>query len=309
MADVFAAVRLPSNLPAFVPPPQVALVLVVLLALYVVGTARIVRPSKKEYLDRRAWLAHTQFVSSLALTWTVLCGAVDHAADARFSAHMVQHMILTSAVAPLLVGSRPWTTLKAGLPLRARRIISMITGPAKVSAALRAVCGSPGFAFASFVAALWVWHLPALYNLALRNDTIHATEHLRLLVGGVLLWSHALGIPLAGDPFSPVKRATYLVAAMAQGTLLAFVIAFALPPYGPYLSSSGSFVAAIADQRLGAALMVAVGGLPMIAAIAWCLGQWVIAMPPDEAPPHTESTLLVAAVGSMTQQSGADSGA
>ena len=41
--------------------------------------------------------------------------------------------------------------------------------------------------------ALWLWHLPALFDAALRNETVHSWQHLSFLLTALLFWWSVLG--------------------------------------------------------------------------------------------------------------------
>jgi len=90
----------------------------------------------------------------------------------------------------------------------------------------------PRVAFALWAANLAVWHLPYLYDLALRHQAVHDAEHLCWVVAGLLVWT------LLVDPGSH-KRLTAggriaLAAAMfAAGEILADVLIFSFHPLYP----------------------------------------------------------------------------
>ena len=47
---------------------------------------------------------------------------------------------------------------------------------------------APLAVFVLQAAVLWIWHVPPLYEAALRSDAIHAVQHLCLVVAGGLFW-------------------------------------------------------------------------------------------------------------------------
>src|SRR3989475_3830470 len=96
-----------------------------------------------------------------------------------FSAHMVQHLVLTLVVPPLLLKGLPADMVDALLrPLLARPLTA--TG-------LRTVT-RPLPAFSLYAVALVGWHLPAPYNAALEMHGWHVVEHLVLVGTAVLGW-------------------------------------------------------------------------------------------------------------------------
>src|SRR5437016_12527508 len=96
-----------------------------------------------------------------------------------FSAHMVQHLVLTLVVAPLWLAGAPGWMLDA-LVARAARAPG-------VGAVLRSLT-RPRPAFPAYGPALVAWHLPGPYNAALETHAWHVVEHLVLLGASVLGW-------------------------------------------------------------------------------------------------------------------------
>ena len=52
--------------------------------------------------------------------------------------------------------------------------------------------GHPAFGVVAYVGAMWLWHVPALYNAALEHGAIHVLEHLSFAAAGLLYWWHLL---------------------------------------------------------------------------------------------------------------------
>ena len=116
------------------------------------------------------------FASGLILLFLSLNGPLhDLSDDYLFSAHMVQHLLLTLAVPPLLIAGTPGWMLRPALRSRA------------VAAVARFVT-KPIACFTIFNLVIIAWHLPPLYNLAMAHHSIHISEHLIFLSGAVLMW-------------------------------------------------------------------------------------------------------------------------
>jgi cytochrome c oxidase assembly factor CtaG len=104
-----------------------------------------------------------------------------------FTAHMIEHAILMTVVAPLLAIARPLAAIVWSLPAALRTRLN----PAR---SFRPIAASWRFLTAPIVAtalqglALWIWHVPALYALALRDESIHRLQHLSFFVTAVLFW-------------------------------------------------------------------------------------------------------------------------
>ncbi|MBA3644667.1 MAG: cytochrome c oxidase assembly protein [Gemmatimonadaceae bacterium] len=116
------------------------------------------------------------FASGLLLLFLSLNGPLhDLSDDYLFSAHMVQHLLLTLAVPPLLIAGTPGWMLRPAL--RNRQVASVARFVTK-----------PFACFTIFNLVIIAWHLPPLYNLAMANHNIHIAEHLMFLAGAVLMW-------------------------------------------------------------------------------------------------------------------------
>src|SRR4051812_18437134 len=92
-----------------------------------------------------------------------------------FNAHMVQHLVLAMAVAPLFVMGTPGWMLRPALA-------------ARPIAAIARRLTTPLAAFAIFNVVLVGWHLPPLYNAAMAHHGLHIVQHLVLLAASVILW-------------------------------------------------------------------------------------------------------------------------
>src|SRR5438046_7773180 len=88
--------------------------------------------------------------------------------DVLFSVHMTQHEILILVAAPLLVLGRPLVPLLWALPPRWRVRVGGWSQSRGWSAVWKTLTG-PLVVWLLHGLALWVWHLPALYQAALAS--------------------------------------------------------------------------------------------------------------------------------------------
>ncbi|MEO7363424.1 MAG: cytochrome c oxidase assembly protein [Gemmatimonadaceae bacterium] len=116
------------------------------------------------------------FFVGLAIVFLTLNGPLHDLSDYYlFSAHMIQHLILTLIVPPLLILGTPGWMLRPLL-----RNASVFR--------LAKVMTSTAGCFLIFNGVLAVWHLPPLYNLAIANHPIHILQHLMFLAASVFMW-------------------------------------------------------------------------------------------------------------------------
>ena len=93
-----------------------------------------------------------------------------------FSAHMVQHVLLgdVAPVLTLLALSRVILRPATRRLVRVERALGPLAHPVTLLVASLAL--------------LYVWHVPALYQAALRDPTVHALEHATFFAAGVAVW-------------------------------------------------------------------------------------------------------------------------
>ena len=125
------------------------------------------------------WRAAT-WVAGVLMLFIALISPVDRLGEQMASWHMVQHLLIAD-LAPILliVGLTKWILRPV-----TRRIhrIEQAAGP----------LAHPVFGVVAYVVAMWLWHVPALYDAALRHSAIHSLEHLSFFAAGSLYWWHLL---------------------------------------------------------------------------------------------------------------------
>ncbi|MFP5316725.1 MAG: cytochrome c oxidase assembly protein [Acidimicrobiia bacterium] len=226
--------------------PGVVLGLVAAATVYARGRRRLGRRPRRT----------AAFVAGLAVLVVALLSPLDGHASHRFAAHMVQHLLLMSVAAPLLVLARPAAALVAGLPpaldprgLRGRVRLDLLTHPLVV--------------WGLGTVIVWAWHMPALYDAALSSDLLHAVEHATFLATGYLFWWFVLRRRTA----RPV--ATLVVFANGvQSSALGAVLVFASTPLYP------EHTAGLSDQQLAGALMWGPPAFLYLVTMGWLLVRW-----------------------------------
>jgi putative membrane protein len=225
---------------------------------------------------RRGELA--AFVCAVATIAAALISPLDAAATALLSAHMVQHLALIVVAAPLLASCRPLRYLGAGLPRSGRRRMLRLAAHPHARR-VRAVVGHPLVVAAFAAVAVWVWHLPSLYETALRHHPVHGLEHLTLLMSAVAVW--AAVVRTSNRPASiPASLAALFVTGLS-GAALGAVITFARRPLYPiHVPSSRLWdVSPLSDQQLAGTMMWVVPGFVYLGAIGWLVARWLTPVP------------------------------
>jgi cytochrome c oxidase assembly factor CtaG len=170
-----------------------------------------------------------------------------------FALHMTQHVLLLAVAPPLIVLSTQWTRLWPSLP-------RPLTHPL--------------VAWTLFNVTMIVWHIPALYDLALRNGAIHVLEHALFFGTGLLFW----GAAFDSARLASWWRIAYLTTGMLVGWLIALVLAFATSPlYSTYaaLPHRPWGLSELADQQIAAGVMWVPGSLAYTVAIIVFVYRWL----------------------------------
>jgi cytochrome c oxidase assembly factor CtaG len=220
------------------------------------------------------------FYGGLAVLAIAVDSPVDAYADQLFWVHMTQHVLLTMVAPPLLLFGRPWPRVVRPFPLAVRRPVvrAALAGPrlASVRAAVEWLA-SPLPAFALFNGVLLAWHLPALYDLTLRNAVAHDLEHALFVGTALLFWVH---LAPAGPRcrLSDGQRVAYGTAAILVGWALAVVLALSPRPlYAAYaaLQARPGGLSALADQQLAAGIMWVPASIPYTIAVIAAAYRWL----------------------------------
>ncbi|HET9784221.1 MAG TPA: cytochrome c oxidase assembly protein [Terriglobales bacterium] len=194
----------------------------------------------------RPWPRALALVAADTILLLALISPIDTLGErSLFSAHMLQHLLLLELVAPLFIVAIPAALARRWLR---RRWV------ARIEARLR----RPARAWAIGFLTLALWHIPWFYDLALRNDGLHACEHLSFLISACIFWWPVLA-PLAASRLDTVAAVFYLFARMAANLMLGTLIVAA--PVGLYAAYAHRTLplpfglTPILDQQIGGFLM------------------------------------------------------
>lgn len=191
-----------------------------------------------------AWRAICFAAGVIALA-AALISPIDTLAEQIFAMHMVQHVLLLD-IAPIL--------LILGLT-------KMILRPAtrglfKLEQALGALA-SPAAAVCFYVLLMWIWHIPALYDLALEHAGIHVLEHVTFFSVGVLYWWHLISPVRSHLRFGGLQPVAYMGVTKVLVGLLGIFLTFAPDAlYAFYENGERHWgLSAQDDQALAGAIM------------------------------------------------------
>ena len=162
------------------------------------------------------------FAAGLLVILAALVSPLDDLGDQLLVMHMIQHILLLD-IAPIL--------LILGL---SKVLLRPVTRRLTIIERRAGYLAHPAFAAFAYIAIMWAWHVPAMYDEALRNTTVHAFEHLCFFTVGALYWWHILS-PIRGrmrlDGLGPI---TYMASTKLFVGLLGIALAFAPASFYPF---------------------------------------------------------------------------
>jgi cytochrome c oxidase assembly factor CtaG/polyferredoxin len=206
------------------------------------------------------------FCGGLAAIYLALASPIEPFADLLLQVHMVQHLLLMMVAPPLLWLGAPLLPLLRGLP---RPVRVFWAAPLLASPPLRRLAGRlthPLTALVLFVATTWFWHVPAVYDLALRSRGWHYLEHVCFLGAALVFWYPVVRPYPARPRWSPWLLLPVLLLADLSNTALSALLTFSdrvLYPYYAAVPRLGG-LSAVEDQSAAGVLMWVPGSVAFL---------------------------------------------
>lgn len=167
--------------------------------------------------------------------------------------------------------SRPLEAWAWALPPAWRQPLASAGRLRPLAAIWRAIT-EPWGAWTLHAAALWGWHVPALFEAALANAWVHGLQHASFLGTALLFWWSVLGRGVRRpDAVGLASLFTTMLHAGALGALLTF----APHPWYAHYAAAASGLTALEDQQLGGLVMWVPGGLAYMVAGLAIMAAWL----------------------------------
>ena len=266
--------------------PAVLAPLALASVLYTVAVGRLwVRTSPGRGVRPRHAVA---FSLALGMIVLALVSPVDRLATTLLSAHMAQHLLLMSLVAPLIAYGLPLAlfpgALSTGVRRGAHRWRRVIAGRLGTHALALTVT-----ALLLHTVALWLWHVPSLHEAAVTDHRLHALQHASFLGTGIVFWWAILGTGRRTAP-SGIRIAA-LFAATLQGAALGALMTFSESAWYPVYEAGGRLwgIEPLADQQLAGLLMWGFGAIVPVVAAAFMMVAWLERGVSPSAPPRRQA--------------------
>lgn len=116
-----------------------------------------------------------------------LISPLDRLSDLLFSAHMAQHELLLVVAPPLIVLGRPVVTLAWAFGPQRRAQVMRSLNSAGLARFWRAVSAPLAIVLIHGLV-VWLWHIPSLFEAALRDERVHAVQHASFFMTAVVFW-------------------------------------------------------------------------------------------------------------------------
>jgi putative membrane protein len=156
-----------------------------LSTIYTVGLLRLWgKAGVGKGIRKREAVAYFLGVLSLVLA---LLSPLDYFSDLLFAAHMAQHELLMVVAAPLIVLGRPFVAFTWVLPRYGRRRLVELIHTAAARVAWQFM-SAPFFVVTLHALTRWIWHLPYLFEAAMKHEALHAVQHLTFFATAALFW-------------------------------------------------------------------------------------------------------------------------
>jgi putative membrane protein len=227
-----------------------SLILVVLL--YLRGWLRL----RKLNLDSdQGWRAGG-FMLALSLIWLAIASPMSALDHEMLTAHMVQHLLLMTFAAPLILVGKPVNTMLCGLPHRVAQVMSRAfrsTGLHQVWTILT----HPVICWLGAATTLVGWHIPGVFALGLRSQMWNGIEQASFLAAGLMFWWPVMQPKRGASKWPESSLLVYLfLATLPCDILSGFLVFCDRVVYPVYFSSSQPFgLSALEDQQCAGSLM------------------------------------------------------
>ncbi len=171
--------------------------------------------------------------------------------------HMIEHLLLGDIASLLIVLGLTGPLLAPVLRVR-------------LFDRLRAL-SHPLVAFPLWAIDLYLWHLPALYQAALRHPGVHALQHAMFLGFGINMWMCLFGPLPTPSWFGNLAKLVYIVAVRLTGTVLGNIFLWSGTIFYPFYIHGDAIyhISPLADQNIAGAIMMVEESILTLGLFCW----------------------------------------
>ena len=171
--------------------------------------------------------------------------------------HMIEHLLLGDIAALLIVLGLTGPLLAPVLRIRLFDRLRVLTHPL--------------VAFPLWALDLYLWHLPVLYQAALRHSGLHALEHVMFLGFGIAMWMPLFGPLPTPSWFGNLGKLIYIVAVRLTGTVLGNIFLWSGTVFYPFYIHGDAVhhISPLADQNIAGAIMMVEESILTLGLFCW----------------------------------------
>ena len=203
------------------------------------------------------------FAAGIAVAVAADLPPISTQSEQRLSIHMVQHLLIGDLAALLIAVAMTGPLLRPILALPGLRHLRWLIHPL--------------VAIPLWVVVFYGWHVPVLYEAALRSDLVHATEHATMFGAGLAMWLGLLG-PLPKPVwFGNAAALVYILVMRLAGAAIANVFIWSGTPFYPAYDAVARSrgINATGDQSVAGAIWMLEGSLLTVGVFAWIFARWM----------------------------------
>jgi putative membrane protein len=199
------------------------------------------------------------FYAGMGLIVATLASPLGHIAEELLFVHMIEHLLVADIGALLLVLGVTGPVLQPILKIRLFDRLRVLAHPA--------------IALPIWALNLYLWHLPILYEAALRHAPVHALEHMLFVACGINMWMPLFGPLPKPQWFGNLMKVGYIVAVRLTGALLGNVFVWSGAVFYSYYARGEAYwgISALRDQGIAGSVMMIEGSFLTIGLFAWLL--------------------------------------
>jgi putative membrane protein len=228
--------------------PWVTAPMAIASALWTVGFIRLTLRSEQG--RGQHWREACFFIIGLALLCAAMLSPLHEAGERSFTLHMLEHEIIMLAAAPLFVLARPLPVMLWAFPHQGRALLAVLV---RRSAPFWRAVTRLVFATVFQILVLWLWHAPALFDIALSSGFWHSVQHLCFFLAALAFWTAVLD-----RRRHAIAAALCLFATFMAGGALGALMAVSQSPWYPAYAALGMTPYGLTpaeDQQLAGVLM------------------------------------------------------
>jgi len=202
------------------------------------------------------------YFSGIALITVAFVSPLAHLGSELVLAHMIQHLVIGDVAALLIVLGLTRSVLQPMMALRAFDRLRVLT--------------LPMIALPLWIANLYIWHIPALYDGTVTSEWLHALQHASFITFGILMWMPIAGPLPVPSWFGGGAQVGYTIVARLAGAGLGNILMWSGTALFTGYAAGHAYwnISAVTDQGIAGVIMMAEGGIVTLAVLTWALLRW-----------------------------------